>query len=118
MRAHVGDVAMLPLRGTFGMDFARGALRDLSYAVWALLALVLSALAGVELASAVANAHWRFVALCAVALAAALATLSMALRRLRGKPVRGGAAIALLLTVTATLLVLFVLAISAVNAAS
>jgi len=93
-------------------------LRDLGHSAWALLALLLAALAGVELTSAVVNGSGRFVALCAVALAASLGTLFMALQRLRGKPVRGGAPMAVLLTITATLLVLVVLAVAAVRAAS
>ena len=106
-------------RGTLGMDFASRALRDVSYSAWALFATILCFVAGSEFAFALVNGRsWRFVALCALALAASLATLRMALGRLRGKPLRSGVTMAGLLTITATLLVLLVSAVSLAGSAS
>jgi hypothetical protein len=101
------------------VDSARRVLRDLSYWAWALFAAVLAVLAGAELTSAVVNARsGRLIALGAVALVVSLMTFYVALRRLRGNPVRGGTTIALSLTITALLLVLLLVVASFLNGPS
>jgi len=93
------------------VEFARRAFRDLSHSAWTLLAAFLVVLAGAELTLAVADSRTgRFIALGAVALTVSLTTSYVAVRRLRGKSVRGGPATGAILTIVALLLVLLLVA--------
>lgn len=106
-------------RGTVHVISASRAFRNLSCSAWALFAAALAVLAGAELTLAVANARsGRLIALGAVALLVALMTFYVALRRRRGEHVRGGTPIAVILTVTAPLLVLLLVVISFLNGPS
>jgi hypothetical protein len=73
------------------------------YSAWALLAAGLAVLVGAELASAIANGD--ALGFYAIALAISVTTFNVALRRLRGKPVLGGAATGVILTLICLLIV-------------
>jgi hypothetical protein len=118
-------------RGTFGVDFALGLLfllallgialatprrifASVGYPTWVAVSSVVTLFAGVGLLDASIHSTYSEenrapelrIAIASAAFAVALPTAFAAIQRLRGKPGRMGLAVGLMLTITATLLLL------------